>query len=37
MNDQIINVDEQIPDGADSTTQGRLGRMLEHLESLGPR
>jgi 2-keto-4-pentenoate hydratase/2-oxohepta-3-ene-1,7-dioic acid hydratase in catechol pathway len=36
VNDQIINVDEQIPDGADNTTQGRLGRMLEHLEDLRP-
>ena len=36
VNDQIINVDAQIPDGADSTTQGRLGRLLEHLESLRP-
>jgi 2-keto-4-pentenoate hydratase/2-oxohepta-3-ene-1,7-dioic acid hydratase in catechol pathway len=36
VNDQIINVDGQIPDGADNTTQGRLARLLEQLNTLRP-
>ncbi len=36
VNDQIINVDGQIPDGLDNTTQGRLARLLEQLDSLRP-
>lgn len=36
VNDQVINVDEQIPDGQDNTTQGRLGRLLAGLDDLRP-
>src|SRR3954447_2885432 len=36
VNDQVINVDGQIPDGPDNTTQGRLARLLEQLDSLRP-
>lgn len=36
VNDQIINIDEQIPDGLDNTTQGRLGRLLEQIDALKP-
>jgi 2-keto-4-pentenoate hydratase/2-oxohepta-3-ene-1,7-dioic acid hydratase in catechol pathway len=36
VNDQVINVDGQIPDGADNTTQGRLARMLEQIDNLRP-
>ena len=36
VNDQVINVDAQIPDGLHNTTQGRLARLLEQLETLRP-
>src|SRR5258708_7335189 len=36
VNDQVIGLDEQIPDGEDNTTQGRLGRLLENLDGLRP-
>ncbi|HEY8291002.1 MAG TPA: hypothetical protein VIG44_00875, partial [Thermomicrobiales bacterium] len=36
VNDQVINIDGQIPDGADNTTQGRLGRLLAGLDDLRP-
>jgi 2-keto-4-pentenoate hydratase/2-oxohepta-3-ene-1,7-dioic acid hydratase in catechol pathway len=36
VNDQIINIDAQIPDGPDNTTQGRLARLLEQLDTLQP-
>ena len=36
VNDQVINIDAQIPDGVDNTTQGRLARLLEQLDGLRP-
>lgn len=36
VNDQIINVGAQIPGGEDNTAQGRLARLLAHLETLRP-
>ncbi len=36
VNDQIINIDDQIPDGENNTTQGRLARLLEQLDRLRP-
>ncbi|MCA1669411.1 MAG: fumarylacetoacetate hydrolase family protein [Thermomicrobia bacterium] len=36
VNDQVIAIDEQIPDGANNTTQGRLARLLENLDGLRP-
>jgi hypothetical protein len=35
VNDQVINIDEHIPDGANNTTQGG-SRLLEQLEGCGP-
>lgn len=36
INDVVINIDSQIPDGPDATAQGRLNRLLANLDDLRP-